>query len=147
MIEALAKENYCVTVDEIATSFLNISHGSAHHVVHAVLQSVKISERWVPHQLTNEMREPRVDGCDKILRRSDAVGDDFLRNIATGSDTRVHCHQPETEKASKKRRHYSSTKIEKETAQSLRREGLCWRPYEAGGEQIVTFLAKKNFFF
>jgi len=32
-VEAIVKENHCVTVNEIAT-YLDMSHGSAHHTVH-----------------------------------------------------------------------------------------------------------------
>jgi len=36
-VEAIVKENRCVTVHEIATH-LDMSHGSAHHIIHQVLQ-------------------------------------------------------------------------------------------------------------
>ena len=36
-VEAIVKENCRVTVNEIAT-YLDMSHGSAHHIVHDVLQ-------------------------------------------------------------------------------------------------------------
>jgi hypothetical protein len=35
-VEAIMKENRCVTVNEIATH-LDMSHGSAHHIVHDFL--------------------------------------------------------------------------------------------------------------
>ena len=50
-VEAIVKENRCVTVHEIA-AHLDVSHGSAHHIVHDVLQFHKVSARWVPCQLT-----------------------------------------------------------------------------------------------
>jgi len=37
VVEAIMKENRCVTVNEIA-AHLDMSHGSAHHIVHDVLQ-------------------------------------------------------------------------------------------------------------
>jgi predicted transcriptional regulator len=36
-VETIVKENHQVTVNEIA-AHLNISHGSAHHIVHDFLQ-------------------------------------------------------------------------------------------------------------
>ena len=36
-VEAIMKENRCVTVNEIAAQ-LDMRHGSAHHIVHDVLQ-------------------------------------------------------------------------------------------------------------
>jgi len=55
-VEAIVKENRRVTVHEIAAR-LDMSHGSAHHIVHNVLQFYKMSERWVPRQLTAELKE------------------------------------------------------------------------------------------
>ena len=61
-VEAIVKENRHVTVHEIATH-LDMSHGSAHHIFHDVLQFHKVSARWVPHQLTAELKKRRVDAC------------------------------------------------------------------------------------
>jgi len=36
-VEAIVKENRCIAVNEIA-AHLDVSHGSAHHIVHDVLQ-------------------------------------------------------------------------------------------------------------
>jgi len=55
-VEAIVKENRCVTVNEIA-AHLDVSHGSAHHIIHDVLQFHKVSARWEPHQLTAELKE------------------------------------------------------------------------------------------
>ena len=40
-VEAIVKENRRVTVNEIA-AYLDMSHGSAHHIVHDVLQFHKV---------------------------------------------------------------------------------------------------------
>ena len=65
-VEAIVKENRRVTVHEIATH-LDMIHGSAHHIVHDVLLFHKVSARWVPRQLTAELKERRVDACQEIL--------------------------------------------------------------------------------
>jgi len=49
-VEAIVKENRCVTVNEIA-AHVDMSHGSAHHILHDVLQFHKVSARWLPCQL------------------------------------------------------------------------------------------------
>jgi DNA-binding IclR family transcriptional regulator len=41
-VEAITKENRRVTVNEIA-AHMDMSHGSAHHIVHDVLQFHKVS--------------------------------------------------------------------------------------------------------
>jgi len=43
-VEAIMKENHRVTVNEIA-AHLDVSHGSAHHIVHDVLQFHKVSNK------------------------------------------------------------------------------------------------------
>jgi predicted transcriptional regulator len=67
-IEAIVKENRRVTVNEIA-AHMDMSHGSAHRTVHDVPQFHKVSARWVPRQLTAELKERRVDVCQELLKR------------------------------------------------------------------------------
>ena len=56
VVEAIVKENRHITLNEIA-AHLDMSHGSAHRIVHYVLQFHKMSERWVPCQLTAELKQ------------------------------------------------------------------------------------------
>ena len=89
-VEAIMKENRRVTVNEIA-AHLDMNHGSAHHIIHDVLQFHQVSARWVPHQLTAELKECRVDACQELLKRFEAEGDGFLgrivRDMKPGSTT------------------------------------------------------------
>jgi len=55
-VEVTVKENYHITVNETA-AHLDRSHGSAHNIVHDVLQFHKVCARWVPCQLTAELKE------------------------------------------------------------------------------------------
>jgi len=72
-----------------------------------------MSARWVPRQLTAELKERRVDACQELLKRFEVKRDGFLGRIVTGDETWVHYHQPETKKASKERRYTSSPKPKK----------------------------------
>ena len=67
-VEAIVMENRRVTQNDTAAC-LKIIHGSAHHIVHDVLQFHKVSARWVPWQLTPELRERRVDAREELLWR------------------------------------------------------------------------------
>jgi len=96
-------------MNEIA-AHLDMNHGSAHHIVHDVLQFHKVSARWVPRQLTAELIERHVDACQELLKLFEAEGDGFLGRIVTGVETWVLYHQPEIKKASKEWRHTSSPK-------------------------------------
>ena len=105
-VESIVMENRRVTPNDIAAC-LKISHGSAHHTVHDVLQFHKVSARWVPQELTPELRERRADACEELLWRFEREGDGFLARIITGDETWVHFHQPEMKRMSKEWRHSS----------------------------------------
>jgi uncharacterized protein YfbU (UPF0304 family) len=85
-VENIVKDNHQVTVHEIA-AHLDTIHESAHHIIHDVLQFHKVSTSWVPSQLTAELKERRVDACQKLLKRFEAEGNDFLGRIVTGDET------------------------------------------------------------
>ena len=55
-VERVLRENHCITMDEVVSK-LHSSHGSAHHIIHNVLGFHKVSARWVPGQLTPELKE------------------------------------------------------------------------------------------
>ena len=63
--ETIVKEVRRVTVNEIA-AHLDMSHGSSHHIAHDVLQFRKVSQRWVPRQLTAELKERFGDDCQEF---------------------------------------------------------------------------------
>jgi hypothetical protein len=109
-VEAIVKENRRVTVHEIA-AHLDMSHGSAHSIVHVVLQFHEVPTRWLPRQLTAVLKEWRVDACQELLKHSEAEDDAFVGRIVTGDETWVHYHQPETKKVSKEWCHTSSPKL------------------------------------
>ena len=50
-VERMVRENRRTMLDEVVSE-LNISYGSAHHIIHNVLGIRKVSARWVPRQLT-----------------------------------------------------------------------------------------------
>ena len=55
-VKCMQRENRRITLDEVVSE-LNISHGSAHHIIHNMLGFRKVSARWVPRQLTPELKE------------------------------------------------------------------------------------------
>ena len=106
------EENRRATAPEIA-AHLDMSHGLAHYIVHDVLQFHKVSARWVRSQLPAELKERHVDACQEYLKRFEEEGDGFLGRTVTGGETWIHYHQPETKKASKECRQFSSPKPKK----------------------------------
>jgi len=88
-VKRLQRENRCITLDEVVSE-LNSSHGSAHHIIHNLLGFRKVAARWVPRQLTPELKEWRVDACEELLRHYETEGDTFLQRVVTGDESWVH---------------------------------------------------------
>ncbi|KAJ4449544.1 hypothetical protein ANN_00945 [Periplaneta americana] len=49
------------------------------------LQFYKVSAKWVPRQLTPELKQRRVDAYEELLRLFEAEGDGFLAIIVTSA--------------------------------------------------------------
>ena len=93
-MENVIRENWHVTVKEVA-SLLDISVGSAYHIIHDELKLRKVCARWVPRRLTPEMKERRVDACQELLRQYEADDEAFLQCIITRVESWVHFYEPE----------------------------------------------------
>lgn len=141
LVEKLVKDNRCITVQEIA-SMSEISVGSAHNIVHNVLQFNKVSEKWVPHQLTAKLKDRRVDACEELLRRFHVEGDAFLGKIVTGDETWVHYHQPETKRSSKEWHHKSLPKPKKFRTQQSAGKVMLTLFWDAKGVILEHYMDK-----
>jgi histone-lysine N-methyltransferase SETMAR len=142
-VEAIVKENRRTTVHEIA-AHLDMSHGSAHHIIHYVLQFHKVFARWVPCQLTAELKERHVDACQELLKCFEAEGNGFLGRIVTGDETWVHYHQPETKKANKEWRHTSSPKPQKFRRQPSAGKVMLTVFWDARGVILEHYMPREN---
>jgi hypothetical protein len=92
---------------------LGISHFSADHVVHDVLQCHKVCARWVPKQLTSELKEQHKNACKEHLGRCQAEGDVCLQCVVTGDEIWADYFQPETKRVSQEWQHPSALKPKK----------------------------------
>jgi len=142
-VEAIVKENCCITANETATH-LDMSHGSAHHIIHDVLQFHKVSGRWVPCQRTAELKERRIDACQELLKCFEAEGDGFLERIVKGDETWVHYHQPETKKVSKEWHHTSSPKLKKFHTQPSARKVMLTLFWDERGIILEHYMPRGN---
>lgn len=86
--EAPVKTNRPIALEETAT-ILNISVGSVDNIVRGLLQFKIVSARWVPHQLTAELRDRRVNAYEELLRHLKVECDRFLERFITGDETWV----------------------------------------------------------
>jgi len=118
-VEAIVEENRCVTVNEI-TAHPDMSHESAHRIIHDVMRFHKVSARWVPCQLTAKLKE-HVDACQELLKHFEAEYDGFLGRIVTEDETWARNQESEQGMAP-----YLLTKTKK----------FCTQPY--AGKVILT---------
>ena len=106
--------------------------------------SIKVSARWVPRQLTAELKERRVYACQELLKRFEAEDDGFLGRIVTGDETWVHYHQPETKKASKEWRHTSSPKPKKFLTQPYAGKVMVTLFWDERGLSLERYMPRGN---
>jgi len=75
--------------------------------------TTKVCSRWVPHMLTPEKKQKRVEICQELLKRYREEGDQFLLNIGTGDESWIHHFDPEEKRLSMQYRHISSLRPKK----------------------------------
>ena len=106
-VDCMIRANRRVKQKEIADE-VGISKERVHHIATTVLGYRKVSARWVPRQLTVEMKAQRKDMCTQLLERYNAEGEAFLQRIVTGDESWVHHYDPECKAQSMEYRHKTS---------------------------------------
>ncbi|GFS27357.1 transposase, partial [Elysia marginata] len=87
---------------------LDISKERVHPVITIHFGYRKVSARWVPRQLTVEMKAQRKTICTQLLKRFTHDGERFLRSTITGDESWVHHYDPESKMQSMQYRHKNS---------------------------------------
>lgn len=82
------------------TAELNISKGTLHGFLKE-LGIRKLCSRFVPHFLTGEMCQRRLECCLANLALYEQIGEKFLRNIVTMDETPISLYLPESKRESK----------------------------------------------
>ena len=107
-----------VRVDELIRSDRRVTTrditdiiGVGNHAVQTIISELgysKVCARWVPRQLTAELKQSRRDVCLQLLQRYQAEGDDFMNSIVTGDESWAHHYEPETKLQSMQWHHLGS---------------------------------------
>jgi histone-lysine N-methyltransferase SETMAR len=92
-VQQVVQEDPHATLDEIAED-VNISHGSAHTILVQHLRMTKRCARWIPHSLTPQQKEERVDCATTLLAKMRRWGASGMKRLVTGDETYVYSHQP-----------------------------------------------------
>ncbi|GFO22893.1 histone-lysine N-methyltransferase SETMAR-like protein [Plakobranchus ocellatus] len=106
-VDCTIRANRRVKQKEIADE-VGISKERVHHIVTTVLSYQKVSARWVPRQLTVEMKAQRKDMCTQLLERYNAKGEAFMQRILTENESWVHHYDPECKAQLMEYRHKTS---------------------------------------
>jgi len=99
-IHKMVLDDRRLKVRELA-DIVGISKSAVHRILTENLNMRKLCARWVPHLLTMEQKQRRVDvsiECLAMFRRNKA---EFLRRFITMDETWVHYFIPETKQQSK----------------------------------------------
>ena len=100
------------TCEEISTE-TSMSRTSVFRVLTNKLNKKKKFSKWVPHLLTDEQKESRVNFSRNFLRRFQTEQNDFLGRIITGDETWVYSWDPETKRQSAEWRDFDEPRPEK----------------------------------
>ncbi|GFN91329.1 histone-lysine N-methyltransferase SETMAR [Plakobranchus ocellatus] len=135
MIRANRREKQKEIADEVG-----ISKERVHHIVTTVLGYRKVSARWVPRQLTVEMKAQAKDMCTQLLECYSAEGEAFLQRILTGDKSWVHQYDLECKAHWMEYRHKSSPSPRKFKVVASARKVLITAFWDMEGVVHMEFL-------
>jgi len=86
---------------------IGIGHNAAQNMISELGYS-EVCARWVPSQLTNELKRSRRDVCAKLLERYRIEVDQFMNSIVTDDESWAHHYEAETKRQSMQRNYLGS---------------------------------------
>lgn len=96
IIEDLINNDPHITIDNIQR-VVPISIGSIETILHEEISVSKICAKWVPHTLTNENKQKRVEVSKQLLE----YFENGFQNIITGDETWLHFFTVSSKEANK----------------------------------------------
>lgn len=98
-VEWLIKESRNITHREIQDE-LKIGSRAVSTILHDHLQVRKVSSRWIPHFLTQEQKDRRVDWCKFMLKKIDKGDSQQVSYIVTSDESCIYSYNPFTKQQS-----------------------------------------------
>jgi transposase len=105
-VDALIRADRRITLQNIMED-IGIAKGTVCDIIKDLAYR-KVCARWVPRQLTTELKQSRLDVCTQMLQRYESDGEQFLNSIITGDESWAHHYEPETKRQSMEWRHLGS---------------------------------------
>lgn len=119
---------------------LQIGSHAVDEIIHDHLGFKKVCARWIPRQLTSDLKENRMDVCQDLFQQYDSEGDDFLRRIVTGDETWIHQFEPENKRESMQWRHVKSPPPRKFKIVPSTKKVMATIFWDSTGVLLVDFL-------
>ncbi|GFS27223.1 transposase [Elysia marginata] len=104
----------------------------------------KVSARWAPRMLTDEMKMQRKTTCAKLLKHYQEEGEEFIQRIVTGDRFWVHHCDPESKPQSMEYRHISSLSPRKFKVVAYARKFMLTVLWDSEGIVHIEFLKQGN---
>jgi [histone H3]-lysine36 N-dimethyltransferase SETMAR len=98
-VEELIRSERNITVREIQ-HHLGIGLASVELILHEHLGVRKLVSRWVPHLLTADQKQARIDWCHFMIKKFDEGRSKRVNEIVTGDETWIYSYDPETKQQS-----------------------------------------------
>jgi histone-lysine N-methyltransferase SETMAR len=106
LVDELIRSDRRVTTSDIV-DVTGVSRGTVHNIISDLGYS-KVCSRWVPRQLTEELKQSRFEVCKQMLQRYQTEGEQFMKSIVTGDESWAHHYEPETKRQSMQWHHLGS---------------------------------------
>jgi len=111
-VEQTVMEDRRLTMKQIAVN-AGISIGSVDTILHDDLKMWKISAKWVPQMLTDEIKASCVAICQAMLSRDKGMNSAFFSSVVTMDETWMPVFNPETKWQSAQWKHTYSLPLKK----------------------------------
>jgi histone-lysine N-methyltransferase SETMAR len=139
-VDELIHSNGRITTRDII-DVIGVGHGTVHNIISDLGYS-KVCARWIPCQLTDELKHSRLDVCGLMLQRYLNEGEQFMNSIVTGDESWAHHYEPETKRQSMQWRHLGSPSPKKFKLSPSAGKVMITVLWDSRGVLLLDFLPK-----
>ena len=139
-VDEMIRSNRRITTRDII-DVIGVGHSAVHSIISNLGYS-KVCARWVPRQLTDELKHRRLEVCGQMLQRYRNEGEQFMNSIVTGDESWVHHYEPETKRQSMQWRHLGSPSPKKFKLSPSAGKVMITVFWDSRGVLLLDFLPK-----
>ena len=139
-VDELIRSDRRITTRDIV-GVIGVSQGTVHNII-CDLGYSKVCARWVPRQLTDELKLNRLNVCEQMLERYRNEGEQFMNSIVTGDESWAHHYEPETKRQSMQWHHLGSPSPKKFKLSPSAGKVMITVFWDSHGVLLLDFLPK-----